>query len=48
MDGHIFEIGGGKKTHRQVKHLENAFVAADGIEIGHAHKIPLWLFGFLY
>ena len=48
MDGHIFEIGGGKKTLKQVKHLENAFVAADDIEIGHAYKIPLWLFGFLY
>ena len=48
MDGHIFEIGGGKKTLKQVKHLENACVAADDIEIGHAYKIPLWLFGFLY
>jgi predicted AAA+ superfamily ATPase len=48
MDGHTFEIGGSKKTQKQIKHLENAFVAADGIEIGHAHKIPLWLFGFLY
>ena len=48
MDGHIFEIGGGKKTLKPVKHLENAFVAADDIEIGHAYKIPLWLFGFLY
>lgn len=48
MDGHLFEIGGRKKTHKQIKHLDNAFVAADDIEIGHAHKIPLWLFGFLY
>ncbi len=44
----IFEIGGRDKTGRQVKHLENAYIAADDIEIGHQHKIPLWLFGFLY
>ncbi|WP_010417238.1 ATP-binding protein [Anaerophaga thermohalophila] len=45
---YVFEIGGRGKTNKQVKHLENAFVAADEIEIGHLHKIPLWLFGFLY
>ncbi|ETZ24277.1 ATP-binding protein [Pedobacter sp. V48] len=45
---HIFEIGGKNKTNKQVKHIENSFVAADEIEIGHNHKIPLWLFGFLY
>ncbi len=46
--GYTFEIGGKKKTNKQVKHLENSFVAADDIEIGHQHKIPLWLFGLLY
>lgn len=45
---YTFEVGGQKKSIKQVKHIENSFVAADGIEIGHAHKIPLWLFGFLY
>jgi len=45
---YTFEIGGKKKTNKQVKHLENSFVAADDAEIGHQHKIPLWLFGFLY
>jgi len=45
---YVFEIGGRGKTNKQVKHLENAFVVADEIEIGHLHKIPLWLFGFLY
>jgi predicted AAA+ superfamily ATPase len=43
-----FEVGGKNKTNKQVQHLEHSFVAADGIEIGHQHKIPLWLFGFLY
>lgn len=45
---YTFEIGEKKKTNKQVKHLENSFVAADDAEIGHQHKIPLWLFGFLY
>jgi len=45
---YVFEIGGRGKTNKQVKHLENSFVVADEIEIGHLQKIPLWLFGFLY
>ena len=43
-----FEIGGKHKTKEQVKNLQNAFIAADDIEIGFQEKIPLWLFGFLY
>lgn len=45
---YTFEVGGKNKTNKQVKHLDKSFVAADEIEIGHNHKIPLWLFGFLY
>lgn len=45
---YTFEVGGKNKTHKQIKHLEKSFVAADETEIGHKHKIPLWLFGFLY
>lgn len=45
---YVFEIGGKNKTNKQVKHIEKSFVAADEIEIGHNHKMPLWLFGFLY
>ena len=45
---YTFEIGGQSKQRRQVRHLENAYVIADDIEIGHQHKIPLWLFGFFY
>lgn len=48
VDSFVFEVGGKDKTLRQVKHLENAYIAADNIEIGYQHKIPLWLFGFLY
>lgn len=43
-----FEVGGPNKTRKQLKGLEGAYVVADGIEIGSAGRIPLWLFGFLY
>lgn len=45
---YIFEIGGSTKTNKQIKHLENSYIAADNIEYGATNKIPLWLFGFLY
>ncbi|MGV8879301.1 MAG: ATP-binding protein [Sphingobacteriaceae bacterium] len=45
---HTFEVGGKGKTDKQIKSIDDAFVAADNIEIGHNNKIPLWLFGFLY
>jgi predicted AAA+ superfamily ATPase len=45
---YIFEIGGKSKTNRQINTAENAYVAADNIEYGHEHKVPLWMFGFLY
>ena len=47
-DKYTIECGGKSKTGHQIKSLENAFVAADGIETGSGSKIPLWLFGFLY
>ena len=47
-DQFIFEVGGKGKDKRQIKQVENAFIAADDLEIGMANKIPLWLFGFLY
>ena len=43
-----FEVGGPKKGYEQVKGMENAFLAIDGIEVGNNRRIPLWLFGFLY
>lgn len=47
-DIYIFEIGGKKKSFKQIKDLDNSFIASDDIEIGFKNKIPLWLFGFLY
>ncbi len=49
IDGkYVFEIGGKNKTARQIRNVQNAFVAADNLEVGALAKIPLWLFGFLY
>lgn len=44
----IFEIGGKNKNTKQLKNLDDAFVAADNLEFGFNNTIPLWLFGFLY
>jgi hypothetical protein len=44
----IFEVGGKNKQQSQQKNNKRFFVAADDIEIGHEHKIPLWMFGLLY
>jgi uncharacterized protein len=46
-DKYAFEIGGKNKNNKQLKGLENAFIAADNIENGINNKIPLWMFGFL-
>ena len=49
IDGqYYFEIGGKNKTTRQIKNLNNAFLALDGLTTGFHNEIPLWLFGFLY
>ena len=43
-----FEVGGRKKSFRQIKNLPHSYLACDDIERGVGEKIPLWLFGFLY
>ena len=45
---YYFEIGGKNKTTRQIKDLNNAYFALDGLTTGSRNEIPLWLFGFLY
>jgi hypothetical protein len=47
-DQYIFEVGGKTKTFNQIKELNNAFLAIDGVEMGMGNKIPLWMFGFSY
>ncbi len=44
----VFEVGGRRKTRKQVASAAQAWVVADDLEIGHGHTVPLWLFGFLY
>ena len=49
VDGKFyFEVGGKNKTTRQIKDLNNAYLALDGLETGFRNEIPLWVFGFLY
>ena len=49
VDGHyLIEVGGKNKGFEQIKDIENSFVVSDDLEVGYKHKIPLWLFGFLY
>ena len=45
---YTIEVGGRKKTGRQIAEVDNAFVVRDDIEYGSGKTIPLWLFGFLY
>jgi hypothetical protein len=47
-DRYLFEVGGKKKSFKQIKDMPDAYVISDDIEIGSSNKIPLWLFGFLY
>ena len=49
LDGkYLLEVGGKKKSFKQIKDIENSFVVSDDVEIGSGKKIPLWLFGFMY
>lgn len=49
-DRYLFEVGGKNKKTRQIANhpYQEAYLAIDDIEYGSKHKIPLWLFGFLY
>ena len=49
VDGkYLLEVGGKKKSFKQIKDIPHSFVVSDDIEIGSGNKIPLWLFGFMY
>jgi uncharacterized protein len=47
-DRYVFEVGGRNKGGKQVKSIEEAYLAVDDTEVGSGKVIPLWLFGFLY
>jgi predicted AAA+ superfamily ATPase len=49
IDGQVtFEVGGRKKSSKQLEGIANGYVLADGIEVGWGNKIPIWMVGFLY
>jgi predicted AAA+ superfamily ATPase len=49
VDGEItIEVGGKNKGQEQLEGKGNAYLALDDLPIGSMHRIPLWLFGFLY
>ncbi len=45
---YTFEVGGAKKSHRQIKDIEHAYVVRDDIEYANGDILPLWWFGLLY
>ncbi len=47
-DSRVFEVGGASKSDTQLEGNPLGYIVADDIEVGFDHKIPLWLFGFLY
>lgn len=42
------EVGGKNKKRKQIGNLKDAFIFKDGIEVGYADSVPLYLAGFLY
>lgn len=45
---YTFEVGGMKKSHKQIKNVENSFVVRDDTEYASNDILPLWSFGLLY
>ena len=43
-----FEVGGKSKGFGQIADLPGSYVVNDDTAVGRGHRIPLWLFGFLY
>lgn len=48
FDRYVFEVGGPKKTSKQIGQAPGHYVVTDTELTGSAHRIPLWLFGLLY
>lgn len=46
--GERVEVGGRSKGWAQLENDPNAWLAVDDVEVGAGHRVPLWLFGFLY
>ena len=49
VDGtYTFEVGGESKSFKQIKDMDQSYLVIDTDDTQNPHKIPLWLFGFLY
>ena len=48
IDDKTFEVGGRKKSKRQIATAKNGFVVRDDIEFGSGNIVPLWAFGLTY
>lgn len=48
IDGNIFEVGGRKKSIKQIEGETKGWIVKDDIETGHGIFIPLWNFGMTY
>ena len=47
-DSILFEIGGRKKSGKQIEGIADSYVVRDDLEVSTGKAIPLWLFGYLY
>ena len=47
-DKYTIEVGGKNKKSKQIRGVDRAYLALDGLETGILHRVPLWIFGFLY
>lgn len=45
---YTFEVGGAKKSHKQIKGVSHAYVVRDDVEYANGDILPLWSFGLLY
>lgn len=48
IEGYTFEIGGKKKSSKQVKGISDAYIVRDDTEYANDKFLPLWSFGLLY
>lgn len=44
----LFEVGGKKKSFKQIKDIDQSYVVSDEIESGVYNRLPLWIFGLMY
>ena len=46
-DKYLFEVGGRRKSYRQIADIPNSFLAVADTECGFGNRIPLWMFGMM-